>query len=80
VGYNIKNIYHFIIGEYNMPLFKRRGKHSPAGMRYLKAEKKRKEQEAKKKKLKKVTSYNYYGGANKRRKTADELLKEIKSR
>ncbi len=47
-------------------------KHSPAGKKYLAAEKK-------KKLMEKITSYNYYGGANKRRKTADELLKEIKA-
>ena len=52
--------------------------HSPAGREHLKTEKKRKEGEKKTKAKQKVTSYNYYGGANKRRKTADELLKEIK--
>ena len=62
-----------------MAIFKRKGKHSPAGMEYIKAEKRRKEKEKKAKALKKVTSYNYYGGKNQRRKTADELLKEIKS-
>lgn len=62
-----------------MPLFKRKSRHSPAGKRYLEAEKKRKEKEKKAKATKKVTSMNYYGGANQRRKTADELLREIKA-
>lgn len=59
-------------------MFKRKSRHSPAGKKYLEAEKRRKEAAKKAKKIKKVTSYNYYGGANQRRKTADELLKEIK--
>lgn len=52
--------------------------HSKAGREYL--EKKKKKDVIGKGRGKVKVSYNYYGGANQRRKTADELLREIKGR
>ena len=52
--------------------------HSPAGRRYLKNKKKK--NTVGKGRGKVNVSFNYYGGPNQRRKTADELLREIKGR